>query len=92
MGCYSLSLPFKETVEETAESKDDVVRAAELQEFNGFWNLNKEVAELLNVDLAKLSSSKPREGELTSFQSPIHGLRLGIFLLLCTVSLHSKVD
>nr|CDS35054.2 von Willebrand factor A domain containing protein [Hymenolepis microstoma] len=41
-----------------AQSKDEVVLVAELQEFGGYWNMNEETAKILKVDLAQLTSSK----------------------------------
>nr|CDS32001.1 hypothetical transcript [Hymenolepis microstoma] len=49
--------------EPPAQSKDEVVLVAELQEFGGSWNMNEETAKMLKVDLAQLTSSKLPEAK-----------------------------
>ncbi|VDN98644.1 unnamed protein product [Rodentolepis nana] len=46
-----------------APPKDEVVVVAELQEFGGYWNMNKETAKMLKVDLGQLTSSKLPEAK-----------------------------
>ncbi len=47
------------------EQTDPVIKAAELQDFDGFWNLDKKLADLFNVKLSKLPM--PDLGELSQF-------------------------
>ena len=60
----ALSITLANVVETkaTAIPVDNVVRAAELQDFDGFWNLDADVASLLNWKLGQLKTSKPANG------------------------------
>ncbi|VUZ46091.1 unnamed protein product [Hymenolepis diminuta] len=56
-------MAFREPKRPAEHPKDEVVLAAELQEFGGYWNLNEKTAKIFKVDLAKLTSSKPSEAK-----------------------------
>uniref|UniRef100_A0A5K3G0P7 Rubis-subs-bind domain-containing protein n=1 Tax=Mesocestoides corti TaxID=53468 RepID=A0A5K3G0P7_MESCO len=47
--------------EEVTQTTDTVVRLAELQDFGGFWNMDKKLSELLNLTTGQMSSTRPSE-------------------------------
>ncbi len=53
------------TLGDETPAVDAVIKAAELQDFDGFWNLDKNLANLFNVKLSKLPM--PPLGELSQF-------------------------
>ncbi len=42
---------------------DSTLRAAQLQDFDGFWAMNEDVAAMLGIDLQKLIAAKPPSRE-----------------------------
>ncbi len=42
---------------------DSILRAAQLQDFDGFWAMNEDVAAMLGIDLQKLMAAKPQSRE-----------------------------
>ena len=45
-------------------STDEVVRLADMQDFDGFWQLNNDLANLFKLTKSQLSSVKPADGKL----------------------------
>ncbi len=52
---------------------DSILRAAQLQDFDGFWAMNEDVAAMLGADLQKLIAAKPLSRESLNFLNT-HGL------------------
>ncbi len=42
---------------------DSILRAAQLQDFDGFWALNEDTAAMFGADLQKLIAAKPQSRE-----------------------------
>ncbi|VDL87404.1 unnamed protein product [Schistocephalus solidus] len=52
--------------EKEESTKDILVIVAELQNLNGFWELEARLADLLDCQLDKLKSAKPQKCEYTA--------------------------
>nr|VZI09154.1 unnamed protein product [Spirometra erinaceieuropaei] len=57
--------PVSPLIRKDEVPKDILVDIAELQNLNGFWNLESKLADLIGCQQDKLNSAKPQNGEYT---------------------------